>query len=165
MKRDGCPSGYKLKNDKCIPKNWRELKEGETFHGIYNYKESHWGKGQTGIVLCKDGSFKVSDNKPIYKRQKGYLKSDESQRHFPTHRNLHKQAHKTVDNPGCWFGIYSFAYGTDRPQGTIWLYPYAPIDKIQNALCNMKGKYGTGDKTRVLFNATDKVLFRLGDIC
>ena len=156
MKREGCPSGYKLKNNKCIPKNWRELKEGETFHGIYNYKEAHWGKGQTGISLCEDGSFEVSKNKPIYHEEEGYIKSDRSEKFFPTHRDLKK---------GCWCGIYSFAYGCDRPSGTIWLYPHTPVNKIKSALCNIMNKYGTDHRTRVLFNATDKVLFRFGDIC
>ena len=162
MKKDGCPSGYKInKKGQCIPKNWRELQEGETYHGIYNYKESHWGKGQTGLVLCEDGDYEVSDNKPTYQDLEGYLKPEgsedvSSERSFPTHRSLKE---------GCWPGIYSFAYGSDRPQGTIWLYPHAPIEKVKPALCKIKGKYGTGDKTRVLFNATDKVLFRLGDIC
>jgi hypothetical protein len=155
--KNGCPSGYRTNaKGECVPKSWKHLQEGESFHGILNYSEAHWGKGQTGFVLCKDGTFEMSTNKPRYDRSEGYIKSDKSAKYFPTHRDM---------KGSCWPGVYSFGYPDDKPNGRIWLYPHTPPEKIKKALCNIKGKFGTGDKTRVLFNATKKVLFTLGDIC
>jgi hypothetical protein len=163
MNRDGCPSGYKLKDGECIPKNHRELAEGETFHGIYNYKESHWGKGQTGISLCLDGSFDVSKNKPEYTGEKGYISSweDDTGLSFPTHR--------TLKTHGCYPAIYSFAWPADHPGGTIWLYPYPDakknVDNLKKAMCNFMGKYGSSEETKVKSNTSRELLFKLGDIC
>lgn len=158
MKKLGCPSGYKIKNGKCIPKNWKDLKEGETFHGIFNYKDSHWGKGQTGMSICKNGDFEVSDNRPTFHGGEEHIKSDTSQRYFPTHRSL-------IDD-GCNSAIYSYAYATDDPSGTIWLYPGARgnIEKLKPALKNMNGKYGMTAETKVKDNSSRELLFKLGDL-
>jgi len=117
-------------------------KEWTVFHGIVSTSESHWGKGQTGIGLREDGSYEVSLNRPKNGR-------------YPTHRSLDG-----------FSAIYSFGYASDKPCGTIWLYPDAEknVEKIKKALKNLMGKYGMCEKTKVKSNVTRKTLFKLGDL-
>jgi len=160
MKRTGCPSGHIITaRGECRPKNWRYLADGESYHGILNYKDSHWGKGQTGISLCRDGTFDVAENIPLYTRGKNYIMSDKQEVYFPTHRSL-----KTI---GCFEAIYSFAWPNDHPGGTIWLYPDAErvMPKLIDALCAFKGKYGSSEETKVKSNTSRKLLWILGENC
>jgi len=121
----------------------RKVREGESFYGIRNTKQSHWGLGQTGVGLSEDGRFDVSRNIP----NDGY---------FPTHTHL------GLPYPA----IYSYGYADDYPTGTIWLYPDAEknLEKLKPALRNMKGYYGITKDTKLKSNTSRKSLGTVGFI-
>ena len=130
------------------------LKEGTTFHGIYCTKDSHFGKGQTGLGLHENGTFKMALNKPKPFETKGYIGSNGAP-YYPTHRSL-----------GGHSAIYSFGYADDKTHGTIWLYPSAElhIPQIKKALLGLIGHYGITGKTVVRSNSSRKKLFTLGEL-
>ena len=121
----------------------RNVREGESFYGIRNTTQSHWGLGQTGVGLAEDGRFAVSRNIP-----------DEGE--FPTHRHLAYP----------YAAIYSYGYDDDPPTGTIWLYPDAEknLDQLKPALRNMKGSYGITKDTKIKSNITRTMLGTIGSI-
>jgi len=130
------------------------MKEGEEYHGILNTKYCHWGRGQTGIGLFEDGSFKISENKPIFHSAEGYI--SEGSRYYPTHRSL-----------GGFPGIFSFGYVEDQKHsGTIWLYPAMEenLPRLRQALVNMIGHYGITEETVIRSNSGRGVICRLGDL-
>lgn len=130
------------------------LKEGATFHGIYCTKDSHFGKGQTGLGLHENGKFKMALNKPKPFETEGHIGSN-GPPYYPTHRSL-----------GGHSAIYSFGYVDDKPHGTIWLYPSAElrIPQIKKALIRLIGHYGITSKTVVRSNSSRKKLFTLGEL-
>lgn len=131
-----------------------KLKEGAIFHGILNTKDSHWGIGQTGIGLCKDGTVDISNNRPKPSRN-GCPESTIAWKNkcHPTHRSLKCP--------------YSAVYSFDKNQKDIWLYPDAEknLPRLKKAICNLKGKHGITEKHKILSNTSRKEIGKVKDFC
>jgi len=134
-----------------------KLKEGESFRGILNTKQSHWGKGQTGIALCEDGTSEISDNKPIRAKEDGcpdgWIGDELDRKCYPTHRSFKCN----------YSGIYSYGYSG----GDVWLYPHSSqnISNLRKSICSLNGKYGITKDNLVKENSSRKLLGKVGDFC
>lgn len=119
---------------------------------IYDSKEGHWGRGQTGFNLSLSGRVFLSDGRKI--KVAGEWK-------YPSHRDLFDGA---GDDETVYPGIYSYGF---REGPTLWLYPHtesAMNDAMRRGLASLIGVHQINVETPVRSNSSRGVLFTLKEV-
>jgi len=114
--------------------------------------QGHWGSGQTGFNISKNGKIFLSDNKKI--------KDEFGEWVYPNHRDL---IVGFGDDETVYSGIYSWGYGA------IEFYLYPDAERILNfemkkGLASLIGVHKITSETAVYSNTSRKLLFFLGDV-